>query len=191
MAKIKLNPAVAALSGKIGDMVHRRLWGQQIISHLPDFSQQTPSERQVAQVQWFKTGAVKWNSLPSEVKDRYKARAKELQMPPCGLYQKTNAHPPSVEGIDLSQYTGEVGQTIRVAAVDLVEIAGVEVIIRQAGGEKLEAGSAVQSADGTHYWTYQTKAAVANPAGVTVEAIAVNWPGQRATRMQMLGTSST
>src|SRR5260221_160712 len=26
MAKIKLNPAVAAMSGKLGDMVHRRLW---------------------------------------------------------------------------------------------------------------------------------------------------------------------
>ena len=39
MAKITLNPAVAAMSGKLGNMVHRRLWGQQVTSRLPDFSE--------------------------------------------------------------------------------------------------------------------------------------------------------
>ena len=189
MANIKLNPAVAAMSGKLGDMVHRRLWGQQITSRLPDLSDRELSEKQLAQVGRFTTGSVKWKGLPAEVKARYKARAKELEMPPCALYQKTNARPPSVEEIDLSQYTGQAGQIIRVGAVDLVDVAGVEVIIRQAGGDPLESGPAARPADGNPYWIYQTTAAASSPAGLTVEAIAVNWPGQRASRMQMLGVS--
>jgi hypothetical protein len=186
MAKVELNPSVAALRGKVGDLVHRRLWGQQITSRVPDFSQRQLSEKQVAQNSRFSVGGVKWRGLPAEVKARYQARAKELQMPPCALYQKTNARPPSVQDMDLSQYTGQAGQIIRVGAVDLVDVARVEVIIRQAGGTLLESGPATRPAYGNPYWTYQTSTAASSPAGVTVEAIAVNWPGQRAARMQML-----
>lgn len=110
-------------------------------------------------------------------------------MPPCALYQKTSARPPSVEDIDLCQYTGQAGEIIRVGAVDLVDVAKVEVIIRQAGGNQLESGPAARPAGGSPYWIYQTTAAASSPAGLTVEAIAVNWPGKRANRMQMLGAS--
>jgi len=187
MAKITLNPAVATIHGKIGDLVHRRLWGRQVISHLPDFSRRVPSEKQIAQVSRFTTGTKKWNGLSPEVKALYKARAKELQMPPCALYQTNNARPPSVEEIDLSQYTGQAGQTIRIAAVDLVEVAEVKVIIREAGGAQLESGAATRSPNGHMYWIYQTTAAAANAAGLTVEAIALNWPTKAGSRMQMLG----
>ena len=71
-----------------------------------------------------------------------------------------------------------------------MDVASVEVNIRQAGGEQLESGPAARPPDGNPYWTYQTTAAAASPAGLTVEAIAVNWPGQRASRMQMLGAAT-
>jgi hypothetical protein len=190
MAKVTLHPSIGAMSGKLGDMVYRRLWGQEITSRLPDFSKRKLSEKQRAQVGRFTTGSVKWKGLPVEVQARYKARAKELEMPPCALYQKTNARPPSVEDIDLSQYTGQAGQFIRVGAVDLVDVAGVEVIIREAGGNQLEAGSATRPPEGNPYWIYQTTAAASSAAGVTVEATAANWPGKRASRMQMRGASA-
>jgi len=190
MAKVKLNPALAGLSGKVGDLVHRRLWGKQVTSHLPDFSKRELTEKQLAQVDWLSLGSLKWKGLPAEVKARYKARAKELEMPPCALYLRTNARPPSVEELDLSQYTGQAGQTIRVAAVDLVDVAKVEVIIREAGGNQLEAGAATRPADGNPYWVYQTTAAASSAAGLTVEGTAVNWQGKRASRMQMLGTGT-
>jgi hypothetical protein len=187
MAKVTLNPAVAALSGKVGGLVYRRLWGRQVISHVPDFSKRVWSAKQLAQVSRFTSGGVKWRGLPPEVKQRYTVRAKELQMPPCALYQRTSARPPSVEDLDLSQYTGQAGQTVRVGAVDLVDVASVCVIIREAGGAQLEAGAAVRLAPGDPYWIYQTTVAALNPAGLTIEAIAVNWPGRSASRMQLLG----
>jgi hypothetical protein len=189
MAKVQLNPAVAALSGKLGDIVHRRLWGQQITSRLPDFTHRVLSEKQRAQVGRFTTGSFKWNGLPAEVKERYTARARELEMPPCALYQKTSARPPVVEEVDLSEYSGQAGQIIRVGAVDLVEVAQVEIIIREPGGQPLESGLAARAAGDDSRWLYWTTAAASSAPGLTVEAVAVNWPGQRGSRMQMLGTS--
>jgi hypothetical protein len=189
MAKVELNPSVAALRGKIGDLVYRRLWGHQITARAPDFSKRDLSEKQQAQVGRFTLGSLKWKGLPADVKARYKARARELEMPPCALYQKTSARPPLVEDIDLSQYGGQAEQIIRVSAVDLVDVATVEVIIRQAGGEMLESGPASRPADGDRYWVYRTTSAASIVAGLTVEAIAANWPGKRASRMQMLGNA--
>ena len=186
MAKVQLNPSVAALSGKLGDMVYRQLWGRQTVGKLPDFSDRVLSAKQKDQVSRFATGSVKWRGLPPEVKARYTARARDLQMPPCALYQKTNVRPPVVEDLDLSQYTGQAGQVIRIGVVDLVDVASVEVIVRQAGGAQLEAGLATRPTDGDPYWIYQTTAAASNAVGMTVEAIALNWPGRRGDRMEML-----
>lgn len=190
MAKVKLNPGFAGMSGKIGDMVYRRLWGQQITGRVPDFTHRDLTDKQQAQIGRFSANGLKWRGLPPEVKARYRARAKELQMPPCGLYQKTSARPPVVEDIDLSQYTGQAGQTIRVGAVDLVDVAAVQVIIREPGGSPLESGPATRPVDGHPYWSYQTTSAASSAAGLTVEATAINWPGQRGSRMQMLGAGT-
>jgi hypothetical protein len=187
MAKIKLNPAVASMHGRLGDMVHRRLWGQQVVSHPPDFSERVPSEKQRSSNDRFKTGSVQWTGLPSDVKDRYRARAKELEMPPCGLFHRTRARPPVVEAVDLSEYTGQAGQLIRIRATDLVDLAAVGVIVRLAGGTELERGTAARVSQGERWWTYQTTAAAEQAAGLTVEAVATNWAGRSGSRMQMLG----
>jgi hypothetical protein len=187
MAKVTLNPSVASITGKIGDLVYRRLWGREVVNHLPDFSRRVLSEKQLAQVSRLTTGSIKWKALAPEVKSLYRARAKELQMPTCALYQRTNSRPPVVQDIDLSQYTGQPGQTIRIAATDLVDVAEVEVIIREGGGAKLETGQAARPINGDGYWVYQTTASASVPAGLTVEAIAANWPSRTGSRMQMLG----
>lgn len=190
MAKVRLNPAVAAMSGKIGDFVYRQLWGRQVVGKVPDFSRREFTEPQKAELARFGAGSLKWNGLSREVKALYTARAKELQMPPCALYQKDNARLPSVEDIDLSAYTGQMGQTIRISAIDLVDVASVEVTIRLPGGETLESGAATRVASGDSHWTYRTTAVAASPAGVTVAAVASNWPGNKATAMKMVGVPS-
>jgi hypothetical protein len=35
-------------------------------------------------------------------------------------------------------------------------------------------------------WVYQTMVAVANPAGLIAESVAVNWPGKRDSRIQIV-----
>jgi hypothetical protein len=185
MAKVKLSPAVAVISGKVGDMLFRSLFGKQVVGRPPDFGKRTWSTMQRAQIGRFGTRGRAWKKLPAEIKARYTARAKELNMPPCGLYQKTAACPPQLQEVDLSKYTGQPGQVIRIAALDLVDLAEVRVIIRDGTGTQLEAGSATLSPEGMHDWVYTTTTAASSTAGLSVEAIVVNWAGQEANRIEL------
>jgi hypothetical protein len=58
MAKIKLNPMINGLSGKVGNMIFRRLAnGEVSVSLAPARSQAKPSESQTAHRQRFKQAA--------------------------------------------------------------------------------------------------------------------------------------
>ena len=187
MAKVRLSPAIGGISGKVGNMLFRTIFDKQVVGRPPDFSHRLLSEKQVAQVGRFGDRGRNWKKLPLEVKAIYKARAKELKMPPCGLYQKTAAHAPVVQEVDIAAYAGQAGQSIRVRALDLVDVAEVRVIIRDGTSAELESGAGTRSADGD--WVYTTTASAATTAGLTVEAIALNWAGQQGNRIQLLGAS--
>ena len=68
---------------------------------------------------------------------------------------------PTVHEIDLSGWTGEIGQTIRVKAQDEIHVAKVHVAIKDLSGAILEEGDAVQ-ADGL-WWTYTVTTQVDEP----------------------------
>ncbi len=186
MAKMKLNPAVETLSGKLGDMIHRQLWGRHVVSHVPNFSNYVPSLKQCAQNNKYKAAGAIWGTLAPEVKAAYGAWGKELNRPPYALFNKNYAHPPTVEDIDLSGYTGQPNQIINVHAVDLFEVARVQVTVRAAGGNVIESGAALKVEGSKRQWIYRTTGTVEEPAGLTVEAVAVNWPGREGNRIEIL-----
>jgi hypothetical protein len=84
---------------------------------------------------------------------------------------------PKVLKIDVDDWMGESGQTIRVKARDNVKVARVLLVIRDAGGNILESGEAVQSAPGSPWWTYTTQTRVPMTPFPTVQAIAQDLPG--------------
>jgi hypothetical protein len=87
--------------------------------------------------------------------------------------------PPSVEDLDLSDYTGKSGETIRVRATDDFEVKEVQVTIRRLDGTLIEKGAA--DPDGGQ-WIYETSAKVAEGVTVVVEATATDHPGHTASR---------
>ena len=190
MAKMKLNPAVDAFSGKLGNMVHRQLWGHHVVSRLPDFSDRVLSPNQVAQNNKYKSAGLIWKGLPDPVKAAYNDWGKRVNKPPYALFNKNHAVPPLVEEIDLSQYGGQAGQQIAVRAVDLFEVARVEITVRQTGGEVVEKGSAVKSQSQPQNWVYQASVTVPGPANLIVEAVAVNWPGKWGDRRELASIAS-
>ena len=84
---------------------------------------------------------------------------------------------PDVLEIDVDDWTGEIGQTIRVKARDNVMVARVSVVIRDAEENVLEMGEAVQSEAGSDWWDYTTKSLVPMSPFPIVEAIAQDLPG--------------
>jgi hypothetical protein len=86
---------------------------------------------------------------------------------------------PKVLEINVDRWTGNAGETIRVKARDKVSVARVEVVIRNAQGDVLEMGEAVQSETGSAWWNYTTQSSVPLTPFPTLQAIAFDLPGNR------------
>jgi hypothetical protein len=170
------------LTGKLGNMVHRQLWGRHVVSGVPDFSNRVLTPEQVSENNKYKLASLIWKGLPAEVKAAYKEWGKRLNKPPYALFNKNYASSPVVESIDVSKYGGQPGQTISIRVVDLFQVARVEVTVRQLGGEVVERGLAARSQTDLRDWIYQTTAALTPPIDLVVEAAAVNWPGKQGSR---------
>ena len=84
---------------------------------------------------------------------------------------------PKVLEIDVDNWTGEIGQTVRVKARDNVMVARVSVVICDAGENVLESGEDVQAAPGSAWWNYTTQSVVKMNPFPLVEAIAQDLPG--------------
>jgi hypothetical protein len=84
---------------------------------------------------------------------------------------------PKVLEINVDDWTGKIGQTIRVKAKDNVRVARVSVVIRDTEENVLEMGEAVQSEAGSAWWNYTTKSLVKMTPFPIVEAIAHDLAG--------------
>ena len=84
---------------------------------------------------------------------------------------------PKVLEIDVDNWTGEIGQVIRVKAKDNVMVASVSVVIRDANENVLEEGAAVKSHKGGAWWNYTTRSCIKMTPFPIVEATARDLPG--------------
>lgn len=89
---------------------------------------------------------------------------------------------PRVISIDISNWSGEIGQAIRIRARDNIMVLSVRVLIRrnEASHIALEEGEARQSADDRLLWTYTTTTRVPYRFGTRVDVSAYDLPGNRA-----------
>ena len=85
---------------------------------------------------------------------------------------------PQVLELDLSQWTKQADQTIRVQAQDDTYVAKVHMVIRGPNNSLLEEGDAVRS-DGL-WWTYTTRMTVTQEGTFTVTAQAFDLAGNKA-----------
>jgi hypothetical protein len=86
--------------------------------------------------------------------------------------------PPVVRKIDNSSYTGLIGSTIAIRAVDDFRVTGVTVEVSAASGTLLEKGSAALQANGID-WIYTATQANNALAGSKVKAVATDVPGNQ------------
>ena len=84
---------------------------------------------------------------------------------------------PKVLEINVDDWTGKIGQTIRVKARDNIRVARVSVVIRDTEQNVLEMGEAVQSEAGSAWWNYTTKSVVKMTPFPIVEATAQDLAG--------------
>lgn len=162
MAQSKNNIVTHGLSGKIGDLlVFSQRNGKTIVSKVPKERAGDLSEKQKDHTRKFQKAILYAKSVMNDPgkKQEYEAvadRAKGITGYNVAVADLLNA--PDIESIDLSGYTGDPGNLIKITATDDFEVVAVTVKIENADGSLVEEGSAVNNGA---EWIYT--ATVSNP----------------------------
>ena len=185
MARVKLNPTLEAIQGKVGDLVFKRFEGHEIVSRIPDRTGIVPSADQLAQMEKFRLAALYGKAVLADpvTKQVYEDASARKGVPAFALTVGDFLNAPAVDEIDLSVYTGKTGDLIRVRASDDVEVSGVTVAIRAQNGDVLEQGATVWS-PAVGRWTYTATTTLAQGQAVSIEVSATDRPGHRTTKTQ-------
>ena len=160
MAKVRNNLVLHGLSGMLGQqlVVRHQKNGTGVLAAAPTKVEgRKPTAAQAKQQERFRQAVLYGKA--TKAKPEYVARAKSRGVSPFNVATADFLHPPEIQSIDVSAYTGAVGQVIQISAVDDVEVATVGVLIVTDTGTIVEKGSAVVSAADPHQWAYTTTAA--------------------------------
>lgn len=178
MGESKNNLATEGLSGQVGNLVFRRRKGdgKVFVSVHPSAHEGGPSEAQQRVNSKFQQAVVYGKSVLAD--PSMKALYYEKATPGQSAYNVAVAdffNAPDIKEVDLSAYTGQVGSTIKVKAVDDFKVVKVQVQIAGVDGTLVEKGDAVLQADGLH-WVYTATKQNATPTGDKITVTAWDMP---------------
>ena len=179
MAKVKLNPILEQISGKVGDLVFRRYGDETVIAQKPDMSGVEASPAQLAVRARFREAALygKMVMADPQTKALYTEAAKAKGKPAFSLTVADFFNAPSVDEVDLSAYSGAVGDEIIIMASDDFDVMSVEVVLSDGEGNPLESGAAVETPPDSGRWVYSATTAVATGTTVRIAVSASDLPG--------------
>ena len=168
MAKVANNIFIRGLSGSLGgQFVVKQGRNGTIVSKYPVFDKNRKfTEAQVDRQSKFRDavayakGAKGWAV--------YVEKAKASNRTPYHVAISDFCHAPEITKLDMSAWSGDAGQVIRVQVVDDVQVTQVEVCITDEAGSVLEQGMAIQAEGG--WWMYTTTASAEGEVRVVVSA---------------------
>jgi hypothetical protein len=177
MAKQEGNVVTHGLSGMIGgQLVFRQLHGQTFVSTAPRASGHVTENQKLNQRRFQR--AVLYGSAVAadpELSATYAAKAKKGQSV-RNVAVADFFHAPDIETIDLTNYHGQPGDTIRILVTDDFAVKEVKVVIIRTDGTLVEEGNAQPEATG-YEWTYIATQPNDGLEGDRIEVYASDTPG--------------
>ncbi len=187
MAQSKNNIITHGLSGKVGDIiVFSQRGGKTIVSKAPRKRTGELSDKQKEHHEKFQKavlyakGALQ-NAATKQMYDEATAKKQGVNSYNIAVADLMNA--PKIEQIDLSAYTGQIGDTIKIKAYDDFAVKAVTVEIQNADGTSVERGNAVNQ--GTE-WVYTATAQNTNLSGDKIIILATDTPDNITTKEEVL-----
>lgn len=184
MAQVKLNPVLLCLLGQIGGFVYKTRRGKMYASRKPVFKPGHFNDAQKAvQVRFGRASRYAMGVMADpEARAPYDMVAKTIDASVQNLIVADFIEAPSVDEIDLRDYDGEPGSTIRIRASDDFDVMAVHVVVSGPAGEEIERGGAIPSSRELDCWVYT--ATTSAPPHVRVEATATDRPGNKTTKVE-------
>ena len=93
---------------------------------------------------------------------------------------------PTIHYISLKQYTGAIGDSIRIKATDNFQVVSVDVTITDKNGKQLEKGPAIRYKRKAFMWAYTLTVANPDVSGTVIEVTAKDRPGNTAVKTEMV-----
>ncbi|MFZ5518651.1 MAG: hypothetical protein ACOY90_18625 [Candidatus Zhuqueibacterota bacterium] len=179
MAKVKVNPIIEKIRGKVGDLVFKRYGDEVVLSRVPDMEGREATEAQQATRERFRQAALygKMVMADPEAKALYDDAATAKGKPVFSLTIADFFNAPSVDEVDISGYGGNAGDVIRIRAHDDFDVTEVSVAIMTSAGQAVENGMAEEKPVNSGLWIYTATQAVAPGSTVRVLVTAKDRPG--------------
>jgi hypothetical protein len=169
MARVRKNLAMQGLTGKIGDqfVIRTDKAGRTIVGTKPSFSEgRQYSEAQLTHQEAFREAVAYAKS--SKDLDIYVQKAGGTPQNAYNVAVADWFNKPEIKELDVTEWNGAPGQTIRVRAMDDVQVTEVSVVITDSAGVVQEQGQAAQ-ADGL-WWHYTTNSTAPETPRLVVTA---------------------
>ncbi len=187
MAESKNNIITHGLSGKVGDLiVFSQRNGKTIVSRAPrdkiteDTQNQKEHKRKFQRAILYSKGVMSNPDTKEEYAEKAD-RSKGITVHNVAVADFLNA--PDIDSIDASAYTGKIGDTIRIVALDDFAVKMVTVKIENADGSLVEEGEAI---DNGAEWIYTATANNADLSGDKITVTATDNPDNMTEKSQNL-----
>lgn len=168
MAKVKLNPVLEQIRGKVGDLVFKRYGEEMVVGRKPDHTGIQPTEAQLEHQERFRQAVLYGRLVMADPQKKalYEKASRALGKPLFSLTVADFFNAPVVDEVDLSAYAGAAGDPIVVRAHDDFDVTRLLVNVSNANGENIESGEAEETPAKSGRWVYTASTAV--PAGTNV-----------------------
>lgn len=185
MTKVRFIGPIAGFSGAMDEMVFADC-GEYTAAYKKKKRKGEPSEAQQSwNEQWDEAQAyAKSVHADPEKWAFYKMVAKEKKIPPYALAMADYLKQPSFDPLDLREYQGQVGNKIKIRAIDAVGLVSCEVSLHTLEGTEIERGMAVEMGTRTGYWHYTATQPVALGADIFIEVVGVDYAGKSTRRTE-------
>jgi hypothetical protein len=182
MAKVKLNPIVEQVRGQVGQLVFRQSYGKQVVGRKADQSDHEPTAGQVEVRERFRQAAVYGRMALADTTTRklYEDAAGKKGQPVFSLVMADFLNAPSIDEVDVSEYTGAQGSAIFIRTEDDFMIDKVTVNIADVNGAQLESGDAALEPNGR--WSYHASSTVPAGTDVRITVTVTDRPGSATVR---------
>ena len=183
MAKVTNNPTAGDLEGAVGDLVFYIRKGTHCARRRPVRRKKFTSAEKKNQSRFGQASAFAKAVLSDAAqKARYEQAAKATKGSAQNLAVSDFMHAPNLAEIDLSDYTGQAGERIRVRVEEgVLGAVAVKVAIADSGRSTLEQGAATLEDSGP-WWCYKTQKQVSEDQPLWITITATDQPGNKNTR---------
>jgi len=181
MSDVELNETVNGYRGSIGRLVFRKYKGRTIVARKVP-SSKPPTEGQLAQREEFKEADAFAKSVQANpaLLTFYEPIAKQRDISLRAVAMGDYLKKPTIKPLNLSNYKGQIGDVIKIRAIDDIGLADLDVKIVAQDGTPIESGKAVEEAARSGKWIYTATKPVALGSDVFIEVKGVDHAGNEA-----------